>query len=699
MERQSTSKFSSAALIVFAALLGPTAVVAQFPTTAPAPAPIKAAVFPPFQEATLANGLHLLVVHNDKQPVVAVSLSFPAGSVYDPAGKSGVADMLAALLTKGAGKRSAEEISAAIEGVGGSLGAGASSDFLTLRSEVLANNAKLAFELIADAAIRPTLPEKEVELIRKQTLSGLQLEQGQPASIAAHAFLRGLFGDQPYGRYADPKSVNAITRDDLVAFHKARLRPSGALLVVAGSLSLAQAKALAQAAFAGWTGAAATTVALAKPPASRSALDIVLVHRPGSVQSNIVVGNLTWPPTDSRSYAARIANKILGGGANARLFMILREQKSWTYGAYSNLNSNRNAGYFQATSEVRTEVTDSALVEMLAQLKRIGAETVPALEFDQAKNAMTGTFPLSIETAGQVAAQVANAKLLGLPADYVQTYRQKLSAVTATQMQAAAKAAIRPGQALVVVVGDGAKIYDKLLAVGPVRIVSPDGTPLTAADLTVKAASLDLDMSKLKAGTDSFTIFVQGNPFGYQTSKLDKSANGWTYSEHTSIATFVQLNTVVTFTDALVPTKATQSGKQGPMDVKIDVTYADGRAKGSATAPQPNGTAKEVAVDAAVPPGTIDDNMISVVMPTLKWKSGASFKIAIFQSSKNAVTVATVTVSGEESVKVPAGTFDAWKADISGLDAPITVWIEKGGDHRMLKQVLVGTPVEIQRVK
>ena len=118
MERQSRFKLSSAALVVIAALFGPTVIVAQFPTTAPAPAPIKAAQFPPFQEATLANGLHLLVVHNDKQPVVAVSLSFSAGSVYDPAGKSGVADMLAGLLTKGAGKRSAEEISAAIEGVG-----------------------------------------------------------------------------------------------------------------------------------------------------------------------------------------------------------------------------------------------------------------------------------------------------------------------------------------------------------------------------------------------------------------------------------------------------------------------------------------------------------------------------------------------------------------------------------------------------
>ena len=147
-------------MLVIAPLSVPTAIIAQFPTTAPAPAPIKAAVFPPFQEATLANGLHLLVVHNDKQPVVAVSLSFPAGSVYDPAGKSGVADLLAGLLTKGAGKRSSEEISAAIEGVGGSLGAGASSDFLTLHSGVLATNAQLAFDLIAESASRPTLSAK-----------------------------------------------------------------------------------------------------------------------------------------------------------------------------------------------------------------------------------------------------------------------------------------------------------------------------------------------------------------------------------------------------------------------------------------------------------------------------------------------------------------------------------------------------------
>ena len=331
------NRFAMASLATFAATLAaviPCTASAQFPTKPPAPAPIKAAVFPPFQEATLPNGLKLLVVRNPKQPVTAVTLAFAAGSSYDPAGKSGLADLTATLLTKGAGKRSADEISAAIEAVGGTIGAGASKDFLFIRADVLTGSAKLAFDLIADAAIRPTFADKELELARTQTLSALQLAQSQPASLASRAFAKGLYGEHPYARRADPATVQAITRADVIAFHSSRIRPAGALLVVAGSLSLAEAQKLATDAFGLWTGAPTAAAAFKAPP-ERAATEIVLVHRPGSVQSNIVVGNLTSTPNDPRNFGAAIANRMLGGGADSRLFLILREQKSWTYGAYS----------------------------------------------------------------------------------------------------------------------------------------------------------------------------------------------------------------------------------------------------------------------------------------------------------------------------------------------------------------------------
>ena len=341
-----------------------------FPTKPPAAAAIKPAQFPPFQEATLANGLRVVLVESHRQPVLSLSLSFPAGNAFEPAGKEGLADMVAGLLTKGAGTRSADQIAETVEGVGGTISADAGPDFLTVRENVLSTSAPLAFEVLGDVVARPTFPEKEVELQRTQTLSGLQLELSQPASLARRFFARELYGQNPYARRPTPKSVQAVTRADLVAFQKARLRPRGALLVIAGDITMADAQRLAARAFAGWTWATPAASTVAAPPA-RAKTEILLVNRPGSVQSNIVVGNTTFGPADPRFFATAVAYKVLGGGSDARLCYILREQKSWTYGAYSGFSRPLGTGAFQATAEVRTAVTDSALREMLTQMRRL----------------------------------------------------------------------------------------------------------------------------------------------------------------------------------------------------------------------------------------------------------------------------------------------------------------------------------------
>jgi predicted Zn-dependent peptidase len=669
----------------------------QFPSAPPPPAPIKAAQFPPFQEATLTNGVHLLLVENHRLPVLSVSLSFAGGNRYDAAGKEGTADAVALLLTKGAGKRDADAVAAAIEGVGGALSASAGRDFLAVDANALSGDAPLVFELIGDAVIRPAFAEKEVELGRTQALSGLQLEQSQPASIASRFLGKGLYGDHPYGRHPDPASVKAITRDDLVAFQKSRLKPGGALLVLAGDITLSKAKQLAEAAFKGWTGTSVVAAAPAAPPA-RTATDILLVHRPGSVQSNILVGNLTWAPTDPRVYAVNLVNKVLGGGSDSRLFMILREQKGWTYGAYSRLTRYKGVGFFEASAEVRTEVTDSSLVELLAQVRRIRAEPVPQKEFDDSKSALVGRFPLQVETAEQVAGQVSTARLLGLPNDYVQTYRQKLAAVTPAAAQAAATAAMRPDQALIVVVGDGAKIYEKLRKIAPVKIVSPDGKALTPDDLTVKAVALDLRMDRFVAHSDSFAILLQGNALGYQSSKLETADGGWRYTESTRIATFVQQDVEVRFTDKLVMQSVKETGKQAGQDANVDVTFSNGHAKGTAVTPSQTGP-KTVNVDTDVPAGTIDGNLVTVIVPALTWALGARFTVPVFATDKGSVVLYTIAVTGEESVKVPLGTFDVYKADVTGGEQPMAFWIEKAAPNRLIKIAFVGAPIEMHRVR
>ncbi|HEU5218136.1 MAG TPA: pitrilysin family protein, partial [Gemmatimonadales bacterium] len=484
-----------AAALALVAVAAPLA-AQEYPKTPPAPGPLTPAPFPPFQEAVLPNGLRILVVESHKQPIVSLSLSFAAGSIFDPPGKEGLSEMVAGLLTKGAGTRTAEQISEAIEGAGGSLSAGAGSDFLTISSTVLKTSLPLAMELVGDAAVRPTFPETEVELLRTQTLSGLQVALSQPEAIASRIFQRTLYGQNPYGRSANPASVKATMRADLVAFQRSRLRPGGALLVVAGATSLAEIRALAMKTFRGWAGVPPAAPIFKAPPV-RTRTELTLVHRPGSVQSNILVGNLTFRPNDPRTYSAAVANQVLGGGASSRLFLILREAKSWTYGAYSRFARHKGVGSFEANTEVRTEVTDSALRETLAQLRRMADEPVPMRELEDAKGSLTGSFPLSIESADQVAGAVANARLYGLAPDYVQTYRVKIGAVTAAQVQATAGSTIRPGTVAIVVVGDGSKIYERLKDIAPISIVDPEGKPLTPADLTPRVAALDLDLTAL----------------------------------------------------------------------------------------------------------------------------------------------------------------------------------------------------------
>jgi zinc protease len=693
----SSFRGAAAALLL---LVGATPLPAQdYPRTPPAPGPLTPAPFPPFRETVLPNGLRLLVVESHKQPVVSISLSFPAGASVDPAGKDGLASMVAGLLTKGAGRRTADQISDAIEGAGGSLGAGAGPDFLAINSTVLTPSLPLAFELLGDVAVRPTFPASEVELLRTQSLSGLQVALTQPETIADRAFRRAIYGSHPYSRSELPASLKAITREDLVRFHRTRLRPGGALLVVAGDVTLAEVRRLALRAFQGWTGVSAAVAPFPALPA-RSRTELLLVHRPGSVQSNIVVGNLTYPATDPRTYAATVANQVLGGGAASRLFMTLREEKSWTYGAYSGYVRRKGMGNFSATTEVRTEVTDSALRELMRQLDRIGSETVPAAELDAAKGSITGSYPLSIESADQVANAVANARLYGLPADYVQTYRVRIGAVTAEQVQTVARATIRPRSAAIIVVGDGAKIYDRIKDIAPVTIVDPEGKTLTPEDLAPKAARVDFDLAALTARRDSFVVRFNGAEAGWMRGVLEKTADGYRYVEDTRLGGGFVVQTTTLDLDASAAMKAVkQVGKVQGQDAAIDVSYAGGRAKGTASAPDPQtGQIKRITLDTALAPGTLDDNAVQALIPAFRWASGAKWTFNVLSAGQGEIKPWTLTVTGTEQVTVGTGQVEAYKAELAGPSAPLTLWVSTAAPHQLLKIAIAGQPVEFSRV-
>ncbi|HEX4575028.1 MAG TPA: pitrilysin family protein, partial [Gemmatimonadales bacterium] len=250
-----------------------------FPTTPPRPTPLSPARFPPFQQTTLANGLELVIIEHHAQPVVSVTLSFRAGEIYDPPGKDGLATLVAELLAKGTETRSAEQIAAAIEGAGGSLGASADDDFLTISADALGDQLELVFDLLGDVTLHSRFAEPELALARTRALSALALELSEPAAVAHRLFAREIYGRNPYGKSATRESYQAITREDVTQFAGQRLRPRGALLVVAGDVTEPQVRALVERAFGTWHGAPPPSPALPAPP-TKPETDILLVHRP-----------------------------------------------------------------------------------------------------------------------------------------------------------------------------------------------------------------------------------------------------------------------------------------------------------------------------------------------------------------------------------------------------------------------------------
>ena len=668
-----------------------------FPTKPPAPARMRPVRFPPFQETTLSNGVNLLLVENHEEPTLSLTLSFRAGSAYDPPGKEGVADFVAELLTKGTPTRDADQIASAIEGVGGSISANADDDFLTISTDALSDHADLAFALLGDVVRHSTFPDQELELARTRFVSSLAVALSQAENVASRTFNKEIYGTNPYGRNTSAAAYKAITRDDVVGFANRRLRPGGALLVIAGDITLARARELASQAFAGWRGAAAAAPVIATAPAKR-VTDILLVNRPGSVQSNIVIGNTTFLPTDTGYYAARVATHVLGGGSDSRLFSILREQKSWTYGSYAALRRNRGLGSFQATFEGRTEVTDSALAELLHQIDRIRTEAVPDSELSAAKGYLVGSFPLTIETPRQIAQRVTTARLLGLPADYLQRYRERLAAVTPRQARAAAQRAIHRDALTIVVVGDAKALYEKLKAIAPVRLVDVEGKPLTSADLNPKGEAVAFDRTQIVARSDSFQALVQGNVFGGQTAKVDVMGDSIVYSESTTIGPFQQSSHVVLNGD-LSMRRTDQTGTVQGQHTETHLSYADGRVKGTSMSPQAGGTPKTINVDTTIAAGTIDDNAVGLLLPALPLAEGKTFNLNVFSTGEGTTKVVSIKVTGVETVKVPAGTFPAYRLELSGMQLPIVMNVTQQVPRRLIRIAPTGAPLIFELVK
>lgn len=421
------------------------------------PAPIQ---FPAFEQKTLPNGLRVVVIEHHEQPAVSLRLLMRAGAIYDPPEKPGVAQATAALLDQGTQTRSAQDIARAIDFIGGQLDAGAGWDSTFVSAAVTSDHLDLGMELLADIVLHPVFKDEEIERWRKQALSGLRIQMQDPKFLAAAAFHRLVFGQHPYARPlgGTPASVRAIQRQDLVQFHRTHYRPNTAIIAIVGDVRPTEAFATVEKYLGGWEASSPPPL----PPfatSDRRAPQILIIDKPDAVQTEIRIGHVGIARTDPEYFVAEVFNAVFGGGSGGRLFREIRSRRGLTYGAYSQFAERLQPGYFWINTYTKTESTVEAVDAIFQELNRIRTEPVAADELRARKAYLTGAFPLQIETPGGIATQVLDALFYGYGKEYLETYRDRLRAVTAEQVMTFAKTRIHPDRSVIVLVGN-AKIFE-----------------------------------------------------------------------------------------------------------------------------------------------------------------------------------------------------------------------------------------------
>jgi zinc protease len=463
-----------AALLVTCALAavvfgGPaaSAQVRDYPSEKP-PAPLasRPAPFPPYEIRTLPNGLQVVVVRHDEQPVISLQVLVRAGAVFDPAGKGGLAGLVASLLTQGTRTRTAGAIADAVDTAGAELTTLSGSDASFAQVTVMKDSFAFGLEMLSDILRRPVFAGEELERQRQQLRSGLRVSYEDPDYIASAVFERMVFGEHPYGLPSDgtPESISLITRDDLVEFHSRYYAPNNSILAIVGDVDVEEAFTAAGRVFGPWERSEIVLPAinLSPPPARR----LVLVDMPNTVQTEIRAGHLGIARKDPDYLALDFGLRILGGEGGNRLHQVLRVARGLTYGASATLDAYRLGGMVRAETDTRPQLTGEALRVMAEQFSRIYRDGVDTDELDTAKAYLIGSYPMGFEAPGSISTKVLNQLFYDLPLGELETYRERVAAMTPEIVHTAIRKHLSPDQLSVVVAGPAEFVGPLLRNVG-----------------------------------------------------------------------------------------------------------------------------------------------------------------------------------------------------------------------------------------
>lgn len=431
-------------------------------------------------EGELSNGAHLMVLEDHRAPQVTFSITMPGGGGYfDPADTIGLASATAALMREGTTSRTSAQMSEQLETMAATVnaGAGLTSIDATLSGSSLTENFEATLAIAADVLLHPTFADDEIARYKQRTKTSLLQQRSSPNFLGSELLQRLVYGNHPASRISPTaESIDRMTRDAMVQWHKTRYVPDRALIAMSGDITLAAAKRALETALVDWKKTSGPAATIAEPP-TMGAGRVSFISRPGSVQTTLMVGTQAISRVDPDYDAFQVMNKVLGGGPTGRLFTHLREEKGYTYGASSALNAPRWKGDWIAAMDVRTEVTEPAMKDLMAEIARMRDEQIPQKDFDNARRSLIAQFALALESPAAVLGNYLTIYWNKLPLNYWDTYPERVNAVTQAQALAVAKKYLDPSRLQIIAVGDP-KVADVFKQFGTVDMYDTNGKPV-----------------------------------------------------------------------------------------------------------------------------------------------------------------------------------------------------------------------------
>ena len=443
----------------------------------PPPGKLPVLRVPTWTKTTIDNGADLIVSEKHDLPLVSFTITIVGGAdQFESAGKRGVASVTASMLNEGTRTRDGEALSNALQLLGTSISVSVGSETGSIGFVSTTGKFPQTLDILADMLVNPTFPADALERLRGQRLVALEQAKAQPNAIAGRVYPRVLYGaSHPFGQPITETTVKAITRDDVVAFHKAFFQPGRAVVTVVGDVSAAAVKTTIEHALAAWPKGgekpAFTYPSLPQP----SSMTIYLVDKPGAAQSTFAIGNPGPPRNTPDYYSLQVMNTILGGMFQSRLNANIREEKGYSYGVNSGFAYGKGPGAFRAGGDIVSAKSDAALVEFMKELRGIGgSRPVTDDELSMAKDSLIQRLPAQFASVQGINGAITTLWTQTLPGDYYQQYGAKIGAVTKEDVVRVAKQYIDLDHLAIVIVGDRASIEAPLKATGIAPIVVMD---------------------------------------------------------------------------------------------------------------------------------------------------------------------------------------------------------------------------------